>query len=139
MAPAPTPSRGEIWLVNFDPAVGAEIQKWRPALVVSVDSIGRLPLRMVVPITDWKPQYANYPWFVEIPADATNGLSKPEQGLQRERPEQVYLRRKRDRCSGLPPQREQALVAGFSLCLRFSQVNRNCSFIRRPTGFIAHV
>jgi mRNA interferase MazF len=70
------PSRGEVWLVDFDPATGAEIQKVRPALVVSVNSIGRLPLRMVVPLTDWKPQYANYPWFVPIPADTSNGLSK---------------------------------------------------------------
>jgi mRNA interferase MazF len=76
MATVPVPKRGEIWLIDFDPAVGAEIQKVRPALVTSVDTIGRLPLRMVVPITDWKPQYANYPWFVELPATATNGLAK---------------------------------------------------------------
>ena len=76
MATAPTPARGEVWLVRFDPAVGAEIQKLRPALVVGLDSVGRLPLRLVVPITDWKPQYASYPWFVDIPADGRNGLSK---------------------------------------------------------------
>jgi mRNA interferase MazF len=63
-------------MVDFDPAVGAEIQKVRPALVISVDAIGRLPLRMVVPLTDWKPQYAHFPWFVLIPAEADNGLSK---------------------------------------------------------------
>jgi mRNA interferase MazF len=76
MAKAPTPKRGEVWLVDFDPAVGTEIRKVRPALVISVDTIGRLPLRMVVPITDWKPQYASYPWFVELPASASNGLAK---------------------------------------------------------------
>ena len=70
------PSRGEIWLVNFDPATGAEIRKLRPALVVNVNSIGRLPLRIVVPLTDWKPQYENYPWLVELPATRKNGLSK---------------------------------------------------------------
>jgi hypothetical protein len=31
---------------------------------------------MVFPITDWKPQYVNYPWFVELPASSTNGLAK---------------------------------------------------------------
>ena len=76
MATAPAPRRGEIWLVDFDPAAGAEIRKTRPALVISVDSIGRLPLRMIVPITDWKPQYANYPWFVELPASLSSGLAK---------------------------------------------------------------
>jgi mRNA interferase MazF len=71
-----TPKRGEIWLVNFDPAVGAEIQKIRPAVVMSVDRVARLPLRVVVPLTDWKPQYIHYPWFVQISANATNGLTK---------------------------------------------------------------
>jgi mRNA interferase MazF len=62
--------------VDFDPSVGAEIQKVRPALVVSVDSVGRLPLRIIVPLTDWKLYYAGFPWFVLIPADSDNGLSK---------------------------------------------------------------
>jgi mRNA-degrading endonuclease toxin of MazEF toxin-antitoxin module len=32
MSKAPTPKRGEIWLVDFDPAIGAEIRKARPAV-----------------------------------------------------------------------------------------------------------
>jgi mRNA interferase MazF len=76
MATVPAPKRGEVWLVDFDPAVGAEIRKVRPAVVISMDTIGRLPLRMVVPITDWKPQYANFPWFVELLASPANGLAK---------------------------------------------------------------
>jgi mRNA interferase MazF len=48
----PDPKRGEIWLVNFDPTIGAEIRKQRPAVVVSLTTVGRLPLRIVTPITD---------------------------------------------------------------------------------------
>ena len=34
-SPSPSlPRRGDIWLVNFDPTVGTEIQKTRPAVVV---------------------------------------------------------------------------------------------------------
>jgi mRNA interferase MazF len=29
--------RGEIWLINLDPTVGAEIKKSRPAIIVNVD------------------------------------------------------------------------------------------------------
>jgi mRNA interferase MazF len=76
MATAPMPKRGEIWMVDFDPSVGAEIRKLRPAVVVSLDSVGRLPLRVVVPITDWKPQYVSFPWFVSLPASSSNGLRK---------------------------------------------------------------
>ena len=76
MAQAPAPKRGEIWLIDFDPAVGAEIRKSLPAVVISAQGIGRLPLRIVVPITDWNPAFASYPWFVRIIAGANNGLVK---------------------------------------------------------------
>ena len=52
MAVAATPKRGEVWTVNFDPTIGAEIGKARPAVVIGLESIGRLPLKLVVPITD---------------------------------------------------------------------------------------
>ncbi|HON48735.1 MAG TPA: type II toxin-antitoxin system PemK/MazF family toxin, partial [Kiritimatiellia bacterium] len=32
---ADLPERGEIWLVRFDPSVGDEIRKERPAVVLS--------------------------------------------------------------------------------------------------------
>ena len=44
--------RGEVWWVDFDPAVGGEIRKRRPAIVVSNDSANRSLNRVqVVPIT----------------------------------------------------------------------------------------
>jgi mRNA interferase MazF len=52
------------------------MRKIRPAVVISDDSIGRLPLRIVVPVTDWKPGYGGYPWFVHLPAASANGLAK---------------------------------------------------------------
>ena len=70
------PRRGEVWDIRFDPSVGAEMRKIRPAVVISEDSIGRLPLRIVVPITDWKASYRGYPWFVHLPGDSSRGLSK---------------------------------------------------------------
>jgi mRNA interferase MazF len=70
------PKRGEVWNVRFDPAVGAEIQKVRPAVVVGIDSVGRLPLKIVVPITDWKPTFASFAWFVPLRAAPANGLTK---------------------------------------------------------------
>ena len=44
--------RGEVWLINLDPTVGAEIKKTRPAFIVSDDAIGVLPLKVIVPIAD---------------------------------------------------------------------------------------
>src|SRR5438876_5836611 len=76
LSTAPTPKRGEIWQVDFDPSVGAAIHQVRPAVVMTVTGIGRLPLQIVFPLTDWKPHYAKASWFVHLPASAANGLSK---------------------------------------------------------------
>ena len=69
--------KGEIWLINLDPTIGAEIRKTRPAVIVSQDAIGVLPLRVIVPLTDWKERYAVAPWMIAISPDAQNGLAKP--------------------------------------------------------------
>lgn len=69
--------RGEIWLINLDPTVGAEIRKMRPAVIVNNDAIGVLPLKVIVPVTDWKDRYRIAPWMVELLPNPQNGLSKP--------------------------------------------------------------
>jgi mRNA interferase MazF len=44
--------RGEVWWVNFDPSLGGEIQKTRPAVIVSNNPSNRTLNRLqVVPIT----------------------------------------------------------------------------------------
>lgn len=43
--------RGEVWQVNLDPTIGAEIKKNRPCVIVNRDALARLPLKIVVPLT----------------------------------------------------------------------------------------
>lgn len=44
--------RGEVWWVEFDPAIGSEIAKRRPAIILSNDSANRnLSRVIVVPLT----------------------------------------------------------------------------------------
>jgi len=46
------PRRGEVYLVNFDPVIGAEIRKTRPALILQNDIANRhSPLTIVAAIT----------------------------------------------------------------------------------------
>lgn len=70
------PRRGEVWRVQFNPTRGDEIQKTRPAVVVSVDGLRGLHLRLVVPLTGWKPSFANLPWLVQVDPSPENGLLK---------------------------------------------------------------
>jgi len=76
MSRIPSPKRSEIWLVDFDPSVGAEICKLRHAVVISIRDVGRLPLRIVVPVTDWDLGYVALSWLIFLPASPVNGLRK---------------------------------------------------------------
>lgn len=73
---APQPCRGEIWLVELDPTKGDEIKKMRPCLVINSDSIGKLRLRLIAPITEWNTTFLHNLWHVQIDPDGKNGLTK---------------------------------------------------------------
>lgn len=69
-------NRGEIWQVNLDPTIGAEIRKTRPVVVVSSDAVGVLPIKLVAPLTEWKDYLAQNVWHVKVVPDSMNGLAK---------------------------------------------------------------
>jgi mRNA interferase MazF len=68
--------QGSVWQVNLDPTIGSEIKKSRPCLILNNDKIGKLPLKIVAPITDFKEHYALVPWMVALEPTKENGLSK---------------------------------------------------------------
>lgn len=70
------PEKGEIWLVNLEPTLGVEIKKIRPVIVINSDAIGKLPLKLIAPITDWKNYFSQNPWHVKIVPNSSNNLTK---------------------------------------------------------------
>src|SRR5437868_15322919 len=69
------PRRGEIYLVEFDPARGHEIQKTRPALIIQNDIGNRhSPVTIVAAITS-KLSPMPYPVEVVVAPTKVNGLA----------------------------------------------------------------
>jgi mRNA interferase MazF len=90
--------------------------KLRPAVVISEDSVGRLPLRIVVPITDWKPHYSTLPWLVHLPASATNGLVK-ESGADAFQTKSVSLKRLVRSIGQISAAEADEIAAAIALCV----------------------
>ena len=71
------PKRGEVWDIDLNRTKGQEINKTRPAVVISSDGVGKLRLRIVVPVTEWQPGFEGNFWHVPMQPTAVNGLTKP--------------------------------------------------------------
>jgi len=67
--------RGEVWQISLDPTPGVGINS-QPCVIVNEDSLGKLPLKIVVPLTAWKPAFNKGPWHVYVKETAENGLSE---------------------------------------------------------------
>lgn len=67
------PRRGDIYLVNFDPTIGSEIKKTRPALVIQNDIANQYsPITIVAAITS---KFGDPPYPTEVTmAPADSGL-----------------------------------------------------------------
>lgn len=75
------PRRGEIYLVAFDPTIGHEIQKTRPALIIQNNvSNEHSPITIVAAISS---QFGNPPQPREVPIapGARTGLIQPSAAI----------------------------------------------------------
>ena len=68
--------RGDVVLVDFDPALGHEIAKARPAVIVQNDVGNQVaPTTIAVAITAYTPRNVTFPFCVEVPL-GSGGLAK---------------------------------------------------------------
>ncbi len=71
-----TPKRGEVWLYHPGRTIGSEMTKKRRAVVVSSDAMGKLPVKLVVPLTEWGERYVGNAWHFRIAPSSSGGLSE---------------------------------------------------------------
>ncbi len=112
----PKATRGEIWEVEFRPAVGAEMRKIRPAVVVNVPEVGRLPLCIVVPVTEWRPVFAQFSWFVPLAPTPESGLTK-DSGADAFQVKSVSEDRLVRRLGHIAEEQADAIADGIALCV----------------------
>lgn len=67
--------RGEVWKISLTPISDTAKPRSHPGIIVSVDALGAIPMRIVVPVTEWKERYAIAPWMVRLQPDPQNNLS----------------------------------------------------------------
>ncbi|MFC1619904.1 type II toxin-antitoxin system PemK/MazF family toxin [Candidatus Neomarinimicrobiota bacterium] len=116
----PDPSRGEVWMVDFDPPIGSETNKIRPAVVVSDNSLGALPLKIVVPITKWKTNYARFPWFTHLPPTKRNGL-RHESGADGFQVKSVSTERFENKIGEVTEKQLANIAASVALCVGYNE------------------
>ena len=66
--------RGEVWLVRLPRAVGAELQRDRPAIVVHSPAFDAAPVRIIVPLSRHREEFAGAINKVDVAATERNGL-----------------------------------------------------------------
>lgn len=108
--------RGEVWHVNLDPTIGAEIKKVRPCVIVNRDTLAKLPLKIIVPLTRWNPKFEDAPWHVPIESTNENGLTK-KSSADTFQVRSISEKRLVKKLGAVSPEVLEQIEAGLLICL----------------------
>ena len=113
-----SPTRGEVWLVRLPRAVGAELQRDRPVVVVSSPAFDAAPIRIVVPLTTWQSEFAGRINKLSIAANDRNGLDA-ESAADFLQVRSVSTERFIERIGALDAEQVEEIVAGVVIAIDY--------------------
>lgn len=117
MAPD-SPSRGEVWLVRLPRAVGAELQRDRPVAVIGSPAFDVAPIRIIVPLTTWRPDFAGRINKLQISAHDRNGLDA-DSAADFLQVRSVSTERFIERIGALDAEQVEEIVAGVVIAIDY--------------------
>lgn len=115
-----SPTRSELWLVRLPRAVGAEMQRDRPAVVVNSSAFDEAPVRIVVPLTTWREEFGGRINKLLVEATDQNGLHA-DSAADFLQVRSVALERFIERLGGIDPELVEEIVAGVALAVDYRQ------------------
>ena len=116
-APDP-PTRGQVWLVRLSRAVGAELQRTRPAVVVSAPAFDAAPIRIIVPLTTWRAEFDGRINKLAIAASDRNSLDV-DSAADFLQVRSVSVQRFVERLGDLDAELVEEIVAGIAIAIDY--------------------
>jgi len=83
---------------------------------MNIPAVGRLPLRIVVPITGWKESWATTPWLIQIKPSRRNGLTKVS-AADAFQTKSLSIQRFQTRLGELSADEVEQIAAAICLCV----------------------
>ena len=94
------------------------MSKERPAVVVDVPEVGKLPLHIVVPVTVWNARYSTLPWHTKLVSSPSNGLDK-DSSADSFQVKSVSVGRFKRRIGRVSSEELKNIIAGIALCVGY--------------------
>ena len=111
-------TRGEVWLVRLPRAVGAELQRVRPAVIVNSPAFDTAPVRIIVPLTTWLAEFDGSSNKHLIEASERNGLDA-DSAAEFLQVRSVSVERLVQRVGDLDADLVEEIVAGIAIALDY--------------------
>ena len=112
------PTRGEVWLVRLPRAVGAELQRDRPAVVVNSPTFDSAPVRIIIPLTSWREEFDGRINKLLVEASDRNGLHA-DSAADFLQVRSVALERFVEQLGDLDAELVEELVAGVAIAVDY--------------------